>query len=99
MAKINLDKTLIRDLNALLEETGLSEIEISEGRQSVRVARQSGSVIAATPVATTSVPPVTDEKEFPVSDINAIPSPMVGTVYLSPKPGDPVFVSAGDQVN
>ena len=99
MAKINLDKTLIRDLNALLEETGLSEIEISEGRQSVRVARQSGSVIAATPVATTSVPPVTDEKEFPVSDINAIPSPMGGTVYLSPKPGDPVFVSAGDQVN
>ena len=99
MAKINLDKTLIRDLNALLEETGLSEIEISEGRQSVRVARQSGSVIAATPVATTLVPLVTDEKEFPVSDINTIPSPMVGTVYLSPKPGDPVFVSAGDQVN
>ena len=99
MAKINLDKTLIRDLNALLEETGLSEIEISEGRQSVRVARQSGIVIADTPVATTSVPLVTDEKEFPVADINTIPSPMVGTVYLSPKPGDPVFVSAGDQVN
>ena len=99
MAKINLDKTLIRDLNALLEETGLSEIEISEGRQSIRVARQSGRVNAAAPAAATKFSPASDEKDFPVSDTHAIPSPMVGTVYLSPKPGDPVFVSAGDHVS
>ncbi len=104
MAKINLDKTLIRDLNALLDETSLSEIEISEGRQSVRVARHSGgTVIAApTPAAVPAAPtpnPAAGDQSSPISDPNAVPSPMVGTVYLSPKPGDPTFVSAGDQVS
>jgi len=98
MAKINLDKTLIRDLNALLEETGLSEIEISEGRQSVRVARHSGGALVAASLAAPATLPASSEQELPISDDNAIPSPMVGTVYLSPKPGDPTFVSEGDQV-
>ena len=98
MAKINLDKTLIRDLNSLLEETGLSEIEISEGRQSVRVARHSGGALVAAPAAAPATLPASAEQEHPIADANAIPSPMVGTVYLSPKPGDPTFVSEGDQV-
>lgn len=98
MAKINLDKRLIRDLNSLLEETGLSEIEISEGRQSVRVARHSGGALVAASLAAPATLPASSEQELPISDDNAIPSPMVGTVYLSPKPGDPTFVSEGDQV-
>ena len=98
MAKINLDKRLIRDLNSLLEETGLSEIEISEGRQSVRVARHNGGALVAASLAAPATLPASSEQELPISDDNAIPSPMVGTVYLSPKPGDPTFVSEGDQV-
>ena len=64
MAKINLDKTLIRDLNALLEETGLRNR--NQRGKAIRSGCSAKRVIAATPVATTSVPPVTDEKEFPV---------------------------------
>jgi acetyl-CoA carboxylase biotin carboxyl carrier protein len=99
MAKMSLDKTLIRDLNALLEETGLSEIEISDGRQSIRVARHIGGALVAPPAARPTTTSGPAEHEATITDANAIPSPMVGTVYLSPKPGDPTFVSEGDHVS
>jgi acetyl-CoA carboxylase biotin carboxyl carrier protein len=103
MAKIKLDKELIRDLNALLEETGLSEIEINEGRQSIRVVRPGGPAFALAPAAPQgetiqSPSAATDQGTQPV-EAGAIPSPMVGTVYLSPKPGDPNFVTEGDHVS
>lgn len=109
MAKINLDKDLIRELNDLLEETGLNEIEISEGRQSIRVARGRSTTAgiaqilsgesAAPPVAPASTD-AASAADAPAAEIaGAVPSPMVGTVYLSPKPGDPAFVSEGDQVS
>ncbi|MDA0657121.1 MAG: acetyl-CoA carboxylase biotin carboxyl carrier protein subunit [Proteobacteria bacterium] len=100
MAKIHLDKELIRDLNALLEETGLSEIEINEGRQSIRVARHGGPAFALAPAAPQSAntPSATTVQETQPVEAGAVPSPMVGTVYLSAKPGDPNFVTEGDQV-
>lgn len=107
MAKMNLDKELIRELNDLLEETGLSEIEISEGRQSVRVSRQSAMAAVAqaipapaAPASAADAPASAENNEPPASEAaGAVPSPMVGTVYLAPKPGDPNFVSEGDQVS
>jgi acetyl-CoA carboxylase biotin carboxyl carrier protein len=102
MAKLNLDKDLIRELNSLLEETGLSEIEISDGRQSVRVSRQSGAAAviaspAAAPAGTSSAPAERADSAAG-ADPGAIPSPMVGTAYLSPKPGADAFIKVGDKV-
>tara|TARA_B100000674_G_scaffold498288_1_gene535850 strand:- start:915 stop:1376 length:462 start_codon:yes stop_codon:yes gene_type:complete len=107
MAKINLNKELIRELSKLLDETGLCEIEISEGRQSVRVARQGMGKISSFgnegPATQNNGPPATIParvEENAEGDLpGVVKSPMVGTVYLSPKPNDPAFVKEGDNVS
>ena len=100
-----LDEALIRRLAALLEETGLDEIEIGEGPRRVRVARRLAAVAAAAPAApATPAAPVADEtppESEPSLDANhpgAVASPMVGTLYLSPSPGEKPFVIVGGAV-
>ncbi len=101
-----IDKVMIRDLAEILNETDLTDIEIEQGDLRIRVSRQV-TVQAAAPVyaqapaaapvaATAAVAPVA----APVSDPskNAIPSPMVGTVYMSPAPGARAFIEVGSQV-
>ncbi len=104
MAKFEIDEDLIRRLAKLIEETGLSEIELAEGDQRVRVARQ----IAAAPTQITAPlgPPVAAQIEARGNEAPAEPahpgtvfSPMVGTIYLQPKPGAPPFVTVGDEVS
>lgn len=105
----NLDKDLIKELASLLEETGLTEIEIEiEGRR-VRVAR---GVNLTTTLTTTSdgggVPSEPREHREPkprgtqTEDVSIHPgtvtSPMVGTAYRSPEPGAPPFVEIGARV-
>jgi acetyl-CoA carboxylase biotin carboxyl carrier protein len=98
------DKDLIRELSALLEETGLSEIEIEQSGLRVRVAR-GGQVCAAAPVAmapaASMVAPagitsaaVPDPGKHP----GVVASPMVGTAYLAPEPGAKPFVEVGTKV-
>ena len=96
------DPEVIRDLAKLLEETGLSEIEIERGGVRVRVAR---SIAMAAPPPAPAPAPVA--VHAPPSEIQPEParrtgtvvtSPMVGTVYLSPQPGAPTFVKVGDAV-
>ncbi len=107
MAKINLNKQLIRELNQLLEETGLCEIEISEGRQSVRVSRPSVSKFTTPTTSDTVIrndqhvqlEPSRPDKTDVENSTGVVKSPMVGTVYLSPKPDDPPFVIEGDEVS
>ena len=107
MAKINLNKELIRELSELLDETGLCEIEISEGRQSIRVSRQGvnkissfGTEVPATHENSQSAPiPPRFEDNIEGNLPGVVTSPMVGTVYLSPKPNDPAFVREGDSVS
>src|SRR6185503_12947419 len=89
------DQALIRDLAELLEETGLSEIEIEREGLRVRVARQvsvAAPIYAAAPAAAApaaaaaaanAAPAAADPSKHP----GAVPSPMVGTVYLAPEPG------------
>lgn len=96
----DLDKDLIRELAELLEETGLTEIEWTLGDRSVRVARQSGPVIAALaaePAAATPIaePAPADHANHP----GAVLSPMVGTAYVAPEPGAAPFVQVGTQVS
>ena len=99
----DIDADVIRALAKLLEETGLSELEIEQGGVRVRVAR--GMVVAATaapiPAAAppTNAAPVSEARPEPAQRPGTVvTSPMVGTVYLSPQPGAPPFVKLGDSV-
>jgi acetyl-CoA carboxylase biotin carboxyl carrier protein len=100
MAKFDIDTQAIRELAALLEETGLTEIEVGDKDRRVRVARQGSpvaTVAAPAPVLATGtalVPTADDPAHHP----GAIRSPMVGTVYLSPEPGAAAFIKVGDTV-
>lgn len=101
------DNNLIRELAALLDETGLSEIEWEAEGQRVRVAKHG----AAAPVVQETAPAAAPLKEQPASPPpapapamddashpGAVTSPMVGTAYLSPEPDARPFVQAGDTV-
>ena len=106
MAKLTLDKALIRELTQLLEETGLSEIEVEESGRRVRVARNAVATPAtsASSAATTAGAAVGGDGagSTPTADSGhpgAVTSPMVGTVYLSPEPGAPPFVTSGAKVS
>ena len=93
------DPEIVRELAKLLEETGLSEIEIERGGVRVRVAR--GMPAAAAPAAPQQQQqpqPTPAEPEIVRRQGTAVTSPMVGTVYLSPEPGAPPFVKVGDSV-
>ncbi len=103
MPKLQVDKALIRELSQLLDETNLTEIELSEGSKSVRVARGTAAPIIAAPAAAAisaaaapaaPAPASTD----PADEAGAVRSPMVGTVYLSPEPSAAPFVKVGDTV-
>src|SRR5262249_1461140 len=92
------DGDLVRQLAALLEETGLTEIEYAVGERRIRVARSgavpTATVVAAAPVAASPAPAPAVLAEHP----GAVKSPMVGTAYLAPQPGAPSFVRVGDVV-
>ena len=103
MAKFEPDDALIRRLAALLEETGLSEIEYeAEGRR-IRVARNAGMVSGAA-TAPSSVPaPQAEPAEPAPAGEEALPpgavtSPMVGTVYAAAEPGAAPLIKVGDSV-
>lgn len=107
MAKLNIDTDYIAKLAELLQKTGLTEIEISEGDARVRVAKKPPKQIAvetapmrAAPMAPAALAaPI--EEPTKVSDANhpgAIKSPMVGTTYLAPEPESPPYVSVGDAI-
>lgn len=100
--KLDIDDALIRRLAALLDETGLSEIEIGQGSRHLRVARNShdpnpAPAESAPPPAETA-PVAADEGEIDASHPGAVSAPMVGTVYLAPEPDAPPFVSPGEEV-
>jgi acetyl-CoA carboxylase biotin carboxyl carrier protein len=92
---------LIRDLADLLNETGLTEIELEQKGVRVRVSRGGGMIYAAGPapvapsVPVGAVPPAAAAPAVPV---DAVKSPMVGTVYRAPQPGSPNFVEVGTEV-
>ena len=96
MTKLKVNSDLIRELAAILEETGLTEIEINDNGQGVRITKGNGvaQVTSAAPV--TAAAPTVETAPEPVS--NALTSPMVGTVYLAGQPGEPPFVNPGDTV-
>ena len=99
MGKLEVDRALIRELAGLLQETGLTEIEVSDKEHRLRVARQPAQVAASLPPAAAAAPPASAaEAPAPASHPGALKSPMVGTLYHAAEPGAPPFVTVGDQV-
>jgi acetyl-CoA carboxylase biotin carboxyl carrier protein len=100
-----MDLRKLKKLIDLVEESGISELELTEGEEKVRISRQQqGQVVqyapsyapapqAAAPVA---APP---EPEVNAVDGHVMKSPMVGTFYRSPSPEAKPFVEIGASVN
>jgi acetyl-CoA carboxylase biotin carboxyl carrier protein len=100
-----IDRELILELTQLLEETGLSEIEIEQDGRRVRVARNATAIWAgpAQPAAHSEAPTqAVAESVGPPLDLSKHPgvvvSPMVGTAYAAPAPGAKPFIEVGSQV-
>lgn len=91
----------IRELAAILHETGLTEIEVEKGEVRLRVSRAASAGVAAAPqipanAVPAAAPPATPGP--PAKRAGAVFSPMVGTAYLCPSPGTEAFVKKGDKV-
>ncbi len=107
---MKVDSKAIKELAALLNETGLTEIEVADGDKTIRVAK-GGSIVAATHAAAPLQAPMPSDPTLPQTANNSAPdtiahthpgavtSPMVGTAYMKPDPDSPSFVKKGDQVN
>jgi acetyl-CoA carboxylase biotin carboxyl carrier protein len=107
MAKLNIDTDYVAQLAELLQRTGLTEIEISEGDARVRVVKKPAPVYE-TQVAMRPAPALQptldgDAAAAPsaaeTSHPGTVASPMVGTVYLYPEPGADPFVTPGQTVS
>tara|TARA_B100000674_G_scaffold18607_1_gene13204 strand:- start:473 stop:916 length:444 start_codon:yes stop_codon:yes gene_type:complete len=96
------DKDLIISLSKLLEQTGLSEIEIENkdvGRIKVAKNLINPNILSSSPNNTNDNLVTKEETKIEKKDLsNAINSPMVGTIYLKPDPESEPFVSEGDKV-
>ena len=101
-SELKIDGELVRSLAALLEETGLSEIEYAVGERRIRVARNgAGAAVvmaAAAALPATSAGAATAPVSVAAEPAGAVKSPMVGTAYLGPQPGAAPFIAVGDTV-
>jgi acetyl-CoA carboxylase biotin carboxyl carrier protein len=96
---MQVDTDLVRELAALLNDTGLSEIEVEDGERKIRVSRNM-TAIAAPMMAAPVAPPAAAAAapSAPAISANAMKSPMVGTVYLSADPQSKAYINIGDKV-
>ncbi|MBN8811886.1 MULTISPECIES: acetyl-CoA carboxylase biotin carboxyl carrier protein [Sphingomonas] len=103
---MQVDIDLVRQLAAVLDDTNLTEIEVEDGDRKVRVARtvQAAPALLQAPMAApvaapaAAAPVAAAVEAAPVAALNAVKSPMVGTVYLAPNPEAANFVSVGQTV-
>jgi acetyl-CoA carboxylase biotin carboxyl carrier protein len=103
-----MDLRKLKKLIDLVQESGITELEVTEGEERVRIAKNYGAL--AVPMQHYAVPPVQpgaapgavsqvkldDEDEVP--DGHVVKSPMVGTFYRAPSPGAEAFVQIGQAV-
>jgi acetyl-CoA carboxylase biotin carboxyl carrier protein len=106
-----MDIRKVKKLIELLDESGIAEIEITEGEESVRISRYApGAPVAAAPVAMAAPAPVAvasaaapaaapAEALEPEEDGFEVAAPMVGTFYAASSPGAAPYVQVGDRVN
>ena len=107
-----MDIRKIKKLIELVEESGISELEISEGEESVRISRapanvgypmmqQAYAAPVQQPALATAVAPVAATAEAAPAEISGhiVRSPMVGTFYRTPSPDAKAFIEVGQKVN
>ena len=106
-----MDIRKVKKLIELLEESGIAEIEIREGEESVRITRQSSSAPThapiyapsmmpgvAPPAAPATAPPPAAAAPPKHAPDKVVTAPMVGTFYSAPAPGAKAFVELGSEV-
>jgi acetyl-CoA carboxylase biotin carboxyl carrier protein len=106
-----MDIRKVKKLIELLEESGISELEISEGEESVRISRhpragmqiaapQAAPIVYAAPAAAQAPAPAATSagERAPRNDEHTVTSPMVGTYYASASPGAKPFVEIGSEI-
>jgi acetyl-CoA carboxylase biotin carboxyl carrier protein len=98
-----MDIRKVKKLMELLEQSGMAEIEIHEGEESVRISRYGAAPMVAAPVAvatqTTKATEATTETAAPNVNDHPITSPMVGTYYGAASPTSEAFIKIGQHVN
>jgi acetyl-CoA carboxylase biotin carboxyl carrier protein len=100
-----MDLRKLKKLIDLVQESGIAELEITEGEEKVRIVKAgrgnpevvaTGPTPAASAAATSAAPPPVEAAS--VVEGHAVKSPMVGTFYRAPSPGAKPFVEVGDTV-
>ncbi len=108
-----MDLRKLKKLIDLVQESGIAELEITEGEEKVRISRAGGSVQTAVMAVPHTPPPVmiaapaaapagaagTEPSSPSQPEGHVVKSPMVGTLYRSPSPGAKAFVEVGQSVN
>ena len=100
-----MDIRKVKKLIELLDESGIAEIEITEGEESVRISRYSAHAPVAAAPAIAAVAPVAAPAAAPApvevveDDGFEVTAPMVGTFYSSSSPGAAPYLQVGDRVN
>ncbi len=108
-----MDLRKLKKLIDLVEESGIAELEVTEGEEKVRITRVSANAAvnfaqpmqvhlpqhAAPAPAPVAAAPVAPAPVAAADNANAVKSPMVGTFYRRPSPGSKPFVEVGQQVN
>ena len=104
-----MDIRKVKKLIELLEESGISELEISEGEESVRISRHprvamqapmamASPMVQAAPQVVAAMPATSAGEHKPRNDDHTVTSPMVGTYYSAASPGSKSFVEIGSEV-
>lgn len=102
-----MDIRKVKKLIELLEESGIAEIEINEGEESVRISRYGSGAApapvqyaaAAAPAPAAAAPAAEESSADTTPSGHSVNSPMVGTFYTAASPGAKKFINVGDSVN
>ncbi len=93
-----MDLAEIKELIALLKESGLAELEVAEGERRIRIVHSHPAKAVAAPSVQPSPAAEPSEKTPAQAAGETIPAPLSGTFYRAPAPGEPPFVDVGSKV-
>ena len=99
---MSMDIRKIKKLIEMLQESDLTEIEVTEGEEAVRISRKSSNdIVVEKPILDRKVEPIVnaETKEAPISSSKTITSPIVGTFYRRPAPDKDPYIKVGDVID